>query len=189
MQYIGHIRRKSTSRAIDLDEWIALIDAHESLKRIPARMGINPFTRKPQVYKPPSDIARVCIGDSVLGRISWARDNSQVLLVGSEGGSENTVAPIAQSVAASLDAEFIREVPASNARVERLLFELCVTLGFCLPCLEQARLCANPPTEIHAFADAVFIAEGMNPHANTYLRGQVLQIVAKHFNLPNEVES
>jgi len=47
--------------------------------------------------------------------------------------------------------------------VELLLQTLCVDLGFCLPPDEAARLKSAPPTDVRAFADAVFLAEGLDP--------------------------
>ena len=47
--------------------------------------------------------------------------------------------------------------------VETLLDKLCSDLGFCLPSDEHKRISSNPPDDVIAFVDAVFIAEGMNP--------------------------
>ena len=49
------------------------------------------------------------------------------------------------------------------SEVETLLADLCVGYGFCLPSGEHGKLVANPPQEVCAFVDAVFIAEGLNP--------------------------
>ena len=71
----------------------------------------------------------------------------------------------------------------SPARVEALLYELCVVLGFCLPPDEQARLRESPPTEVDAFADAVIRAEGLDPYADIWphLLRDVRARVAEHF--------
>jgi hypothetical protein len=53
----------------------------------------------------------------------------------------------------------------SELEVQRLLDKLCVDLGFCLPPQEQVRLSANPPDDVCAFTDAVFLAEGLNPQS------------------------
>src|SRR4051812_2387632 len=50
-----------------------------------------------------------------------------------------------------------------RSEVETLLADLCVGYGFCLPSQEHDKLLANPPQEVSAFVDAVFIAEGLNP--------------------------
>jgi len=68
-----------------------------------------------------------------------------------------------------------------ESQIEPLLNELCVRLGFCLPPVDQARLTDSPPTNVNAFTDAVFIAEGMDPNANPHLRQQVVACVAAHF--------
>ena len=47
--------------------------------------------------------------------------------------------------------------------LETLLADLCVDYGFCLPSEEHDKLLANPPQEVLAFVDAVFVAEGLNP--------------------------
>jgi hypothetical protein len=64
-------------------------------------------------------------------------------------------------------------IPMSATRVDRLLSELCVDLGFCLPPEDQERLRDSPPSTIDAFTDAVFIAEGMDPLVPPQLRKQV----------------
>jgi hypothetical protein len=69
----------------------------------------------------------------------------------------------------------------NQSQVERLLDELCVRLGFCLPPNDQRRLQASPPTEVEAFTDAVFVAEGMDPRGHPNLRKQVVACVAAHF--------
>lgn len=69
----------------------------------------------------------------------------------------------------------------SKAQVEPLLYELCVKLGFCLPPADQRRLERAPPVEVDDFADAVFVAEGMDPLAHPRLRKQVCECIAAHF--------
>jgi len=51
----------------------------------------------------------------------------------------------------------------TQAQVELLLYDLCVTYGFCLPPKEQTKLIAEPPETVDGFTDAVYRAEGMNP--------------------------
>ena len=69
----------------------------------------------------------------------------------------------------------------SASQVHVLLYDLCVVYGFCLPPIEQERLKAEPPTEVDAFTDAVFLAEGMEPLNNLHLRRKVRQRVAQAF--------
>lgn len=74
--------------------------------------------------------------------------------------------------------------PAAENWVENLLGEVCVKLGFCLPEPEQTRLLRNPPPSIEAFADEIFLAEGLNPRlADKKLWMQVRDVVAKHFQM------
>ena len=50
-----------------------------------------------------------------------------------------------------------------QSELESLLADLCIGYGFCLPSEEHDKLLANPPQDVIAFVDAVFIAEGLNP--------------------------
>jgi hypothetical protein len=50
-----------------------------------------------------------------------------------------------------------------RTEVDSLLADLCIGHGFCLPSQEHDGLVANPPQEVLAFVDAVFITEGLNP--------------------------
>ena len=69
------------------------------------------------------------------------------------------------------------------AAIERLLDQLCVDLGFCLPPGERARLSKAPPESIKSFTDAVFTAEGLSPEtADKHLWRQVRDRVAKCFS-------
>jgi hypothetical protein len=73
---------------------------------------------------------------------------------------------------------------AAENWVERLLGEVCTDLGFCLPGAEQTRLLHSPPKSIDAFADEIFVAEGLNPRlADKRLWTQVREVVAKHFRI------
>jgi hypothetical protein len=66
--------------------------------------------------------------------------------------------------------------------VQRLLNELCIKLGFCLPPEENRRLRESPPGKVDSFTDAVFEAEGMGDMSYTDLRRQVREIVDKHMS-------
>ncbi|WP_326690778.1 hypothetical protein OIE63_29040 [Streptomyces sp. NBC_01795] len=69
-----------------------------------------------------------------------------------------------------------------EADVQRLLYELCVDLGFCLPPQEQRRLREAPPADADSFTDAVFEAEGMDPGLPEHeqLRQRVRESVDRH---------
>jgi hypothetical protein len=69
----------------------------------------------------------------------------------------------------------------SSSQVAALLDELCVDYGFCLPPHEKERLKTEPPSEVDAFTDAVFGAEGMDPWRDLHLRSLVKKRVAKAF--------
>ncbi|GAA4321261.1 hypothetical protein GCM10023178_32950 [Actinomadura luteofluorescens] len=62
-----------------------------------------------------------------------------------------------------------------------LLRDLCIDLGFCLPPQEHAALCDSPPTDVDAFTNAVFRAEGLDPSPHASLYAQVRKMVAKAF--------
>ena len=66
--------------------------------------------------------------------------------------------------------------------VERLLNDLCVHLGFCLPPDERARFKESPPADVRSFTDAVFFAEGLDPDTSRrHIYRQVRDMVADAF--------
>jgi hypothetical protein len=70
----------------------------------------------------------------------------------------------------------------SRREVEVLLSKLCIDLGFCLPPDDQKRLAEQPPVDAHAFTDAVFSAEGLDPTtADRHLYRQVRDMVLEAF--------
>jgi hypothetical protein len=71
----------------------------------------------------------------------------------------------------------------SRERVSELLGDLCVELGFCLPCAAQNRLESDPPHCVEAFTDAVFVSDGINPHFHPGVRDQVRRRVADYFEI------
>lgn len=72
-----------------------------------------------------------------------------------------------------------------DSDVRRLLYELCVKLGFCLPPDDIRRLDESPPGDVDSFTDAVFTAEGMGDlaYVDTRLRRQVREVVVRHMSL------
>ncbi len=71
---------------------------------------------------------------------------------------------------------------------EKLLYELCVTLGFCLPPDDNKRLIASPPSTIDAFTDEVIRAEGLDPLTmSSNLGAQMREIVTSYFPTAGEV--
>jgi hypothetical protein len=74
-------------------------------------------------------------------------------------------------------------------RVQTLLDELCIGLGFCLPPQVCAQLKEKPPTNVAAFSEAIFRAEGLDSGASRRLSRQVRDVVSKHFCAWEEEES
>jgi len=70
----------------------------------------------------------------------------------------------------------------SERQTRRLLNDLCLELGFCLPPDEVERLASAPPTDVLAFTDAVFSAEGLSTEAvDLHLYRQVRNMVETAF--------
>jgi hypothetical protein len=68
------------------------------------------------------------------------------------------------------------------SEIDKLLYKLCVDLGFCLPPDEGDKLRSNPPTTPDAFTKAVFQAEGLDWNlVSDNLFRQVRRYVAETF--------
>ena len=67
-----------------------------------------------------------------------------------------------------------------EVRIQLLLDELCVKLGFCLALSEQQRLRALPVSDVDKFTDAVLEAEGVDPRVNKQLRRTVRDTIEWH---------
>jgi hypothetical protein len=67
-------------------------------------------------------------------------------------------------------------------RVQELLGELCVKLGFCLHSVAQHRIANSPPSTIDRFTDVVFSEEVMDHRYTPKLREQVREVVARYFD-------
>ena len=68
--------------------------------------------------------------------------------------------------------------------IYKLLDRLCVELGFCLPPNDREILAETAPTEVTAFVDAVFRAEGLDPStADRHLWRQVRGVVNEAFEV------
>lgn len=65
-------------------------------------------------------------------------------------------------------------------RVQILLDELCVKLGFCLAPTVQLRLRSLPVSDVDRFTDAVLEAEGVDPRVNKQLRRTVRDTIEWH---------
>ena len=90
-------------------EWISLIGAHPALAPVQPLLGINPFTKRPHLYKAPRDFARVLVEGSQVGSIAWAEDGSEVLVVWSAPAAGADVANVAADVASRLGWRFLPE--------------------------------------------------------------------------------
>jgi hypothetical protein len=73
----------------------------------------------------------------------------------------------------------MKKVLLAPERVQELLGELCVKLGFCLHPVAQFRIANSPPRTIDRFTDVVFSAEGMDHRYTPKLREQVREVVAQ----------
>ncbi|BEP14367.1 hypothetical protein acdb102_26780 [Acidothermaceae bacterium B102] len=64
-----------------------------------------------------------------------------------------------------------------------LLYDVCVRLGYCLPPEQWDALMADPPLDVDAFAEAIFIGEGMESprEADTHTWRTVRALVEQHF--------
>ena len=68
---------------------------------------------------------------------------------------------------------------------EKLLNDLCLRLGYCLPGDDQQAIITDPPMTVDAFTDAVVTAEGFDPVLMaTEQRQQVRRMVAEAFGEP-----
>jgi hypothetical protein len=70
----------------------------------------------------------------------------------------------------------------SEFEAHRLLEDLCIKLGFCLPPEEQSKLRQDPPDGVRAFTDAVLLAEGFDVElVDRHLYRQVRDMIAAAF--------
>ncbi len=70
----------------------------------------------------------------------------------------------------------------NRQELERLLDDLCVGLGLCLPPDKQEPLLSSPPADVDAFTNAVLVAEGLDPvYGDKRLRERVRRMVARAF--------
>ena len=72
-----------------------------------------------------------------------------------------------------------RKVQLYPKIAEKLLGELCIDLGICLPPLHHYRFVRTPPKNPEKFTDAVLVAEGLSTHSD--LRSEVLRRATKAF--------
>lgn len=70
------------------------------------------------------------------------------------------------------------------ARVEAILYDLCVILGICLDPKQKQLLLDDPPVEIEAFAEAAMRAEQLDPNDPkwAHLRKRACEVCKPHFD-------
>jgi hypothetical protein len=88
-------------------EWIRVIEVHPQLSTAPSKKGRNPFSGKPQSYRPDPATAQVIIDCGQVGSIHWAMDDSRRLVVWSSAGAEEKVRSVATDVASRLGWHFV----------------------------------------------------------------------------------
>jgi hypothetical protein len=114
MEFIGTIE-PDAGAALHHNGWIALICAHPSLAPVQTRQGINPFTKEPYVYQPPTDYAHILLDGKEVGAIHWTMDDSRRLVVWSMPGVKTRVIVIAQDVASKLGCRFLHGTDAERS--------------------------------------------------------------------------
>ena len=67
-----------------------------------------------------------------------------------------------------------------EAKVQKLLYGLCVDLDFFLPPSKQQRLRESPPLDADAFTNAVLVAERIDPESHPELRREMHARVERH---------
>src|SRR3954454_20398513 len=65
----------------DKAAWCELIDKRPELRRPAPREGINPFTKKPHVFRPRHDAAEVLLNGNVIGDASWSQSEEPLVNV------------------------------------------------------------------------------------------------------------
>ena len=75
----------------DKAAWCELIDKRPELRHPAPREGINPFTKKPHVYRPPDDAAEVLLNGNVIGNASWSQSEGPLVNVSVESAGLSLV--------------------------------------------------------------------------------------------------
>ena len=79
--------------------------------------------------------------------------------------------------------ELKRHIVFQSRDVDLLLDTLCARLGLCLAPSDRQRFRTNPPSNVAAFTDAVFAAEGLTPAVvDRHLYRQVRDLVREAFD-------
>jgi hypothetical protein len=109
MDFIGEIISEPDPPGINKELWAKLIDDHPCLERFPsAKEGINPFTRKPMIYRSKDPGAWVVVDGRKVGRMDWPQNGSNCILV---SGERDPVVPLAHNIAEMLRGHFKEQQP------------------------------------------------------------------------------
>jgi hypothetical protein len=106
VRILGSITSPPDPPGIDREQWTGLVVAHPNLARFKDREGVNPFTRKPMIFRAGDDSAHVIVDGVEVGTMSWAQDGSHQVSV--EGDAE-LVEPVAVEVAFKLGGTYRRD--------------------------------------------------------------------------------
>lgn len=68
-----------------------------------------------------------------------------------------------------------------KSSIEKLLSELCVDWGFCIPPDDEIRLLDSQYLEADDFARAILVAEGMNPDYEINWRRRIRRMFTDRF--------
>jgi hypothetical protein len=90
---------------VDLSRWTQLIAGHPHLVPMSAREGLHPFTGASVRYRVHAGDARVVVGGVPVGRMTWATDGSNRIVV---DGDATLVEPIALEIASELGGVYRR---------------------------------------------------------------------------------
>jgi hypothetical protein len=91
--------------AFDRAAWCNLIDKRPELRHPSPREAINPFTKKPHIYRPPDDAAEVVLNGDVIGNASWSQSEEPLVNVSVEPAG----LPLVQEWAAELRGVFVAD--------------------------------------------------------------------------------
>jgi hypothetical protein len=99
----------------DKAAWCEFIGRRPELRRPGPREGINPFTKKPQVYRPRNDAAEILLNGNVIGSASWSQSEESLVNVSVESAGLTLV----QEWAAELGGVFIPRSEGSRPGTDR----------------------------------------------------------------------
>ena len=104
MDFIGGIVSEPDPPGISKERFAKLIGDHPCLQPFPSeKEGINPFTKKPTVYRSMDPGAWVVVDGTKVGRMEWPQGDWNCILV---SGDRQTVVPLAIEFAESLSGRF-----------------------------------------------------------------------------------